>query len=132
MKKKTGESDEDFKARNRENQRRFREKNPGYYKKNIDANHPEGVTEWKRKYNIKRTYGLEWLDFLALIEKQGGTCAICKLPPSIDVLDRAWQIDHDHKTGKVRGLLCRHCNWALGHFNDDVNTLQAAINYLRG
>ncbi len=39
-------------------------------------------------------------------------------------------VDHDHETGKVRGLLCHHCNVALGHLQDDPNTIKALLDYL--
>lgn len=54
-------------------------------------------------------------------------CAICKLPPDAD---RSLAIDHCHKTGMLRGLLCHHCNLGLGSFKDEVTRLRRAITYL--
>jgi hypothetical protein len=58
-----------------------------------------------------------------MVSKQGGICAICR-ETKID------RIDHDHKTGKVRGLLCHCCNAALGLFRDLPDRLRAAAEYL--
>lgn len=58
----------------------------------------------------------------ALLEAEGGHCAICFQP--------ATAVDHDHHTGKVRGLLCKHCNVGLGMFADDPERLENAILYL--
>ena len=52
---------------------------------------------------------------------------ICKSPPG----HKSLHIDHDHKTGKVRGLLCHGCNTAIGLMKDDVNILTKAIEYLK-
>jgi hypothetical protein len=60
-----------------------------------------------------------------MIEAQGGLCAICAGP-----LDRP-HVDHDHETGKVRGILCFNCNAGLGKFKDSVEIADAATEYLR-
>lgn len=69
-----------------------------------------------------------------LKETQGNCCAICKIHSSV-ISHESFKynplvIDHDHKTGKVRGLLCPTCNNMLGHAKDSIETLQAAIQYL--
>jgi Recombination endonuclease VII len=58
-----------------------------------------------------------------MISAQGGLCAACKKNP-------ATQVDHDHKTGKVRGILCLNCNAALGALKDDPRLVWEAIDYL--
>lgn len=62
--------------------------------------------------------------FLALREAQDGRCVICQRAVEILVPD------HDHATGKERALLCRECNLGLGHFQDALGRLRAAIQYL--
>lgn len=64
-----------------------------------------------------------------MLEEQGGNCAICHEPPPEDKHYDLF-IDHDHGTGKVRGLLCLHCNTVLGMAGDDPDRLRAAIAYL--
>jgi len=73
--------------------------------------------------HIKRTYGLSRVQLDALIEAQGGRCAICESNPAVHV-------DHDHATGKIRGVLCFTCNVALGQLKDDVTLFRKAIDYL--
>ena len=58
-----------------------------------------------------------------MVEAQGGTCAVCDGKPE--------HVDHDHETGKVRGVLCFNCNQALGNVRDDPAVLQGLIRYLR-
>lgn len=62
-----------------------------------------------------------------MLEKQKGVCAICFLPP----LEIRLAVDHCHKTGKIRGLLCTACNNALGCMLDSVYLLGSAIAYLQ-
>ncbi|GCE18979.1 endonuclease VII domain-containing protein [Dictyobacter kobayashii] len=73
-------------------------------------------------------------DYLEQLEKQQGKCAICgKLETSLDnyrKADKRLSIDHCHKTGNFRGLLCTKCNVGLGMFGDDSEMLQRAIDYL--
>ena len=74
---------------------------------------------WRRRGIIDFTYKL----YLSLLKKQKGKCKICKHEDKLVV-------DHDHKTGKVRGLLCASCNIALGRFNDNLNIMKNAVKYL--
>jgi hypothetical protein len=63
-----------------------------------------------------------------LLAQQGG-CAVCGSPEPGD--RRGWVVDHDHATGKVRGVLCNACNLGLGSFRDSTDRLEAAIRYLK-
>lgn len=81
------------------------------------------------KESAKR-YGLTLNDVLTLLASQDNNCAICGQRESGTPLSRRLFIDHDHATGRVRGLLCHHCNAALGGFRDDPARLRAAIVYL--
>ena len=76
-----------------------------------------------RKSHLKRKYGLTLEAFDALLASQGGGCAICGRPDADNV-------DHDHKTGRVRGILCFNCNVAIGHVAEDEDRLAAATAYL--
>jgi len=76
-----------------------------------------------RKYHLKRRYRLTLEEFDRLVERQGGLCAICREAPATDV-------DHDHKTGRVRGILCEPCNGTIGLFHDDPAIVRRAIDYL--
>lgn len=76
----------------------------------------------------EKTYGLGQEGYDALNLLQGGKCAICRKRQ----LDRAIAVDHDHKTGAVRGLLCKRCNHdLLGAAFDSLAILEAAVRYLR-
>ena len=70
-------------------------------------------------------YGISEMDFARLVILQEGKCAICKEPVPKPC------IDHDHLTGKVRGLLCDACNAGLGFFKDSQTALLSAIQYLK-
>jgi hypothetical protein len=59
---------------------------------------------------------------------QNGCCAICGVHQS--EVSKRFSVDHNHSTGKVRGLLCNHCNRGLGHFRDDPMLLEFAAQYL--
>jgi hypothetical protein len=76
-----------------------------------------------RDYHLRRRYGISAAEVDAMIEAQGGVCAACKT-------DEPVHVDHDHKTGRVRGILCFLCNQALGNVRDDMRRLQSLIDYL--
>ena len=77
---------------------------------------------------IRRKYGLSAEDFAAKAEAQGWTCGICST--NLRGAGRQLQVDHCHKTGKVRALLCGPCNRALGHMRDDPARLRKAADYV--
>lgn len=78
--------------------------------------------------NRELKYGLTRGAYAELVEESGGKCAICRRPFSGP---KEPAIDHDHETNKIRGLLCKACNCALGYMEDEPERLEAAANYLR-
>lgn len=77
-----------------------------------------------------RKYGLTRDEFDTMLKAQGGRCAICRTDDQGRKGNTCWSIDHDHKTLKVRGLLCHGCNSALGYARDDTSILKRMIDYL--
>ncbi len=94
--------------------------------------------EWKRKqarldptfYKKRhiRRYGLTWNQYNEMLETQQGRCAVCLGLPNGK--GNSFHVDHDHKTHKVRGLLCHSCNTVLGHVRENPDHLKALIKYL--
>lgn len=83
--------------------------------------------EKRRNIMRKHIYGISENEYQKLLKQQKGVCKICKKSDF-----RRLGIDHSHKTGKIRGLLCQKCNAGLGMFLDSVKALKAAIKYLGG
>ena len=77
---------------------------------------------------MRSKYGLSLVDYQKLADAQENVCAICGGPPK--GRGAKLYVDHNHGTGKIRGLLCVTCNAGIGQFQDCVNLLQRAINYL--
>jgi hypothetical protein len=88
-----------------------------------NAQHPEARQAVKRRDHLKRSYGITSEQYDALLAKQGGRCALCGSGFF------SLCLDHDHVTGKVRGLLCRVCNRRLGDLEDPA-FIEAARRYL--
>lgn len=89
--------------------------------------------EVRRRSNLRAFYGISPEDVAALHERQNGRCAICgRVPNGTDQRTYSLHVDHDHVSGRVRGLLCNHCNLALGHFGESTKRLERALAYLRG
>ena len=111
-----------------------------YNKKNRDSRlrciEKPGWYEEKRKkalkYWLKRNYGLTPADYEAIATSQNDVCAICEKPETVTIHDRIPRltVDHNHETDRVRGLLCRKCNSAIGLFGEDTHVLAGAIKYL--
>ena len=80
----------------------------------------------EREYHLERNYGISKAEYIRMLLDQEGVCAICKQPPTKKEL----AVDHDHKTNKVRGLLCIPCNLGLGYFKDNPELVRTAANYL--
>jgi len=83
-----------------------------------------------RFYLLKFKYGITETDYYAILAKQDGVCAICGASPEGE-LHGALSVDHCHNSSKVRGLICRDCNFGLGKFKDDPDVLEYAAAYIR-
>ena len=78
---------------------------------------------------LRKTYGLTERQYRAMVRVQGGVCAICWKPPK---LGTHLHVDHDHETGRVRGVLCWFCNHKfLGRRREDPDHHEVAARYLR-
>jgi len=89
--------------------------------------------EYKKQENRRLRYKLTQENYLSLYNTQKGCCAICGEFIELNSTKRhnnTVNIDHNHKTKKVRGLLCGNCNVGLGCFKDSPERLQSAIRYL--
>lgn len=96
-------------------------------RKSIDMKYVRDLIPKRRSY-LRTRYGITIEEWNEMFEKQGGFCAICGNHYSTN--RHGLQVDHNHKTGKVRGLLCHHCNTGIGNLRDDVRILEKAIVYL--
>ncbi len=88
---------------------------------------------WEKGY-FKRTYGLSLDEYQDMFERSEHKCNICG-SEGFRINSKAKNtlcVDHDHETGKIRGLLCHNCNRALGLLQDDTTLLEKAIKYLEG
>lgn len=85
-----------------------------------------------RKNLLSSMYNITEEDYSQMIFVQNGVCAICNLPETIirNGKIQNLSVDHDHKTGRVRGLLCAKCNYGIGYFMDNKDLLMRAIQYL--
>ncbi len=94
-----------------------------YRSKRIGKKHNQ--SDEHRNGVLCRNFGITLDCYKRMIREQEGKCAICK------IMFEGLNVDHCHKTGIVRGLLCDNCNLALGHFKDEPVLLEIAIVYLK-
>jgi hypothetical protein len=107
---------------------RWREENPELYAEQARRYRESGAyAASSRRSHLKRTFGITPEEYEARLAEQGGGCAVCGRPPKAG---KSLHVDHDHDTGYVRGLLCFSCNAALGHFQDDLERIDAALIYV--
>jgi hypothetical protein len=92
---------------------------------------PEKAKQQDWKYYLKKTFKLTPEEVDAMWKAQDGQCANYGCQTKLEKGKSGACIDHDHKTGKIRAILCRTCNLALGHAKDDVVVLSGLIAYLR-
>lgn len=92
--------------------------------------------DYERNFSLRKTFGIGIDEYRKILERQNGCCAICKgQEKSIAHTSgeiRKLTVDHCHKIGKIRGILCSRCNRGLGFFQDDIENLKSAISYLGG
>lgn len=100
--------------------------------------HPEEEREARRRAKLKSQYGLSLEEYNLMLEQQGGVCKICGKPETKtqrrgtdrNLTPEHLHVDHDHLTGKPRGLLCYKCNTAIGKFDDRPELLRKAADYI--
>lgn len=113
-----------------------RAKGREYYERNKDKarEYREENQEWRSKQNrswrLKTIYGITPEEYNEILRSQGNKCAICGMTPEEN--GKNLSVDHDHKTGKVRGLLCHKCNTGLGALGDYLDILWSTVTYLGG
>lgn len=103
-----------------------------YYEKVLSADRKKRRQDpnWQKKrldYDLKRYYGISLDTYLNMVAKQKGVCLICGRSPKIG---QRLNVDHNHITGKFRGLICGDCNRGLGYFHNNPGVLRLAANYL--
>jgi hypothetical protein len=99
---------------------------------NLSGRCPEHRAYYRRDYMLWRNYRITSEQHDEMLADQHGLCAICGQPPKPEGVRAASRlhVDHDHETGRVRGLLCLNCNRGIGAFGDDANLLRLAADYL--
>lgn len=91
---------------------------------------PDKVPNFRRRILITKNRGLTLVEYERLVSAQKGACAICgSKNPKTNRMKR-FCIDHDHKSGEIRGLLCASCNSGIGLLGDDPKKLMRAVRYL--
>lgn len=90
----------------------------------VEYRRSNGYSEKNRERMLRHHYGITNSDRMAMMKAQKGRCLICEKKKL------KLYVDHCHKTGAVRGLLCPSCNFGLGYFKDDIETMHKAIQYL--
>ena len=98
-------------------------------------NNPDKVKQYQRTSNLRKNFGLSMDDYEQMLAEQNNLCAICEKPETF-IHHRTKEparlaVDHCHKTNKVRKLLCKSCNTALGLFKDDIGAMENAVQYLK-
>lgn len=84
--------------------------------------------DWSRDQQLWRAYRLSIERFAQIFAEQGNRCGCCS---ATDPGDASWHVDHDHRTGAIRGILCSGCNTGIGQLGDDLEGLQRAVTYLQ-
>lgn len=91
-------------------------------------NNIEKCTGHARKSNLNIKYNMSIEEYTVLLEAQNNKCLLCNKSPEEN--GKALSVDHNHQTGKIRGLLCDNCNKGIGFLKENIETLKNAIRYL--
>jgi hypothetical protein len=91
-------------------------------------NDVRGIKTKMSDYSVRKLYKITAEEYQRMFDKQGGVCRICKIKRK-DV-SRRFDVDHDHNTGKIRGLLCLNCNRGIGLLKESATFLRRAARYL--
>lgn len=111
-------------------QREYRKHHPDRRKRRLTPDQRLRVNESARRHLLQKKYGLTMEGFEALVAKQQGACASCGRAFGTTPSTRP-NVDHDHETGEIRGVLCHGCNAGIGLLGDSMEGVQQALNYLQ-
>lgn len=111
---------------NEENKEKVRSRAKEWRKKN-----EQKCKVISKRAHLKAYYGITPTEFNLMIKAQDNKCKICGIVFNPSDFTTKAHVDHDHSNGKVRGLLCAHCNRGIGCFGDNVTFMENAIKYLQ-
>lgn len=100
--------------------------------KSWKARNKEREKQNRRRSALKQAYGISLEQYDEMLKNQDNGCAICKRLDTGSTRASYFHVDHCHKTGKIRGLLCNNCNRGIGYLGDDSQRLLKAVEYLNG
>lgn len=103
---------------------KLREKAPHRLRQRKEARDDPEWKAYQKNWTLIKNYGITLEQFTLLYDRQNGCCAICNKKLATP------HVDHDHKTGMVRGLLCKPCNQGIGFLGDNIDILNNAIQYI--
>lgn len=101
------------------------------YNQQWKAKNRDRVAVHQRRTTLKCDYGMTLEEYDSMVLKQQGRCQTCGKVPVGDKARGRLHVDHCHKTGKIRGLLCFRCNLAIGHMQDDPALAVSIAEYLK-
>lgn len=110
--------------------RDFRALHPERHKELDKARYPDRKRQMRDRF-LRKTYDISIEDYEWMVDQQDGLCAICLKEPVGEYNLSILHVDHDHQIGFNRSLLCQRCNLAIGQFDEDIEVMQRAINYIR-
>jgi len=128
---------EENKERIKKYSKDWREENADYqkYQKDWREKNADHKKRYAKKYHIERKYNISWEEYQEMLSKTNGVCPLCLnefiLTEGQGCRKNMPVLDHCHKTGVNRGIICQSCNLTIGKVNEDVETLQRMVEYLR-
>lgn len=109
-----------------------RAQKPHIIQQRKDARAKPERKKYMRNWQLKKDFNISIIDFNKMFIAQHGRCAICeKVLSESGSRSKTAHVDHNHSTGKVRGLLCKPCNQGIGFLRDNIEILANAIEYLK-
>lgn len=116
------DNSESIKTKKKEYRKRNKLKANAYAKKRYSLK-----KEQIRDYQLRKDYGISLEQYNLMLDNQNGKCSLCESLPG----PKRLAVDHDHVTGKVRSLLCNHCNVGIGHLKDNPELIEKAAIYIK-
>lgn len=124
---------EGYALKQKEAKKRWHAEHPNYMKDRyvwLKGQDQPAFLRKRKDLHLRDRYGITIEQYEDMLQSQNGLCTICGVAMDSSQKTCIPHVDHDHSTGKVRGILCGSCNAGLGNFRDDVKRLLKAVDYL--